>query len=683
MSDMPHQPTTDPHQPTTDPDQLATDPHQRATGLHQRANEPCRLSSALTGDAHSRPRRWRRWLRPVVAHRPGRRGSRVLPESGQALIVVLGVIGLLSAGTVALAQNTVVHQSMISQDLLEHEAYQAVQAGINEYLSAANTNPDFVICDAANEHSGFCNNQLAFDSWTPVPGVSPTDGPPAWYWLQSPTVDTTTGTVTLTVVGSSGYRNDYSFQTGTAAFSAQNDFLLNVLWIDYNQIDPAVLAQVDGGSPPSCELWQSDNGNLEPGCSPVEFVSGDTLDGNLWVKDAIFVCGSPDFEGAVHTMDTMAADGQPLAQSPPTFTVTAPGCGLSSNANDPTIGDVAASTAGSATRDEGIPATNANLATVAAKDGCLFEGPTEITLSGTTMSVTSPDTPTDSASGTSANDGLDQNQNPNQCLPTAANPDPAVPANGVIFVEDCPNAAACGTTDYNPMAGLDETGNTGPTEGDAIVQGTVSGPLTIATANNIIVDGNLCYSDSPTCGSAPSAGAQDMLGLIAQNYVEINHPVTCPSGGGYGGYGGYGGGFGWYGGGGGSDSCSPSQEQDLPTCGTSGAQPAPNCDLYNPVVSAVSLAMAHSFLVNAFTEGAPLGTLSVFGTVDEQWRGPVGTVNSSGSLVDGYLKSYIYDQRLKYLSPPYYLSPSTPSWALGNVTFAQTLTCPLAGCTNP
>lgn len=662
---MPHQPTTDPHQP--------------ATGPLRRTAEPPPLSTGSTGDAHTRPRRWQRWFRPFSARPSEPRRTRALPESGQALIVVLGVIGLLSAGTVALAQNAVAHQTMISQDLLAHEAYQAVQAGINEYLSAANTNPDFVICDAANEHSGFCNNQLAFDSWTPVPGVSPTDGPPAWYWLQSPTVDTTSGTVTLTVVGSSGYQNDYSFQTGTATFSAQNDFLLNVLWIDYNQVDPAVLQQLDGGSPPSCELWQSDNGNVEPGCAPVEFVSGDTLGGNLWVKDAIFVCGSPTFEGAVHTMDTMAANGQPLAQSPPTFTVTAPGCDLSSNANDPTIANIAASTAGSATPDESIPATNANLATVAAKDGCLFEGPTEITLSGTTMSVTSPDTPTNSATGTSANDGLNQSQNPNQCLPTAANPDPAVPANGVIFVEDCPNATTCGATNYNPMSGLDETGNTGPTEGDAIVQGTVSGPLTIATANNIIVDGNLCYSDSSTCGSAPTTGAQDMLGLIAQNYVEINHPVTCPSGTDSGSTGGYGGGLG----GGSSGSCTPSQEQDLPTCGTSGAQPAPNCDLYNPIVSAVSLAMAHSFLVNAFTEGAPLGTLSIFGTVDEQWRGPVGTVSSSGTLLDGYLKSYQYDQRLKYLSPPYYLSPSTPSWALENVTFAQTMTCPLAGCTNP
>ena len=72
-------------------------------------------------------------------------------------------------------------------------------------------------------------------------------------------------------------------------------------------------------------------------------------------------------------------------------------------------------------------------------------------------------------------------------------------------------------------------------DGDAIINGTLTGPLTIGTANNIIIDGNLCYSSGTTCSSVagtsggPPTSATDMLGLIAYNYVELNHPVSGSS----------------------------------------------------------------------------------------------------------------------------------------------------------
>ncbi len=68
------------------------------------------------------------------------------------------------------------------------------------------------------------------------------------------------------------------------------------------------------------------------------------------------------------------------------------------------------------------------------------------------------------------------------------------------------------------------------------------GLLTIGTANDIIIDGNLTYSDCTTWATptAPNAsacqyngsGKDDALGLIAYNYVEVNHPIdtSIPSG---------------------------------------------------------------------------------------------------------------------------------------------------------
>ncbi len=53
--------------------------------------------------------------------------------------------------------------------------------------------------------------------------------------------------------------------------------------------------------------------------------------------------------------------------------------------------------------------------------------------------------------------------------------------------------------------------------------------MTIGSANNIVIDGNICYADdvsSGKCTTAPAAPSTDVLGLVADNYVEVNHPVT-------------------------------------------------------------------------------------------------------------------------------------------------------------
>lgn len=605
---------------------------------------------------------WQRRRRPPgrhvrrVAHRVARRLSRWLhrarpgTEAGQALVVVLGVVGMVTAGTVALAQNAIQHQTMVSKASLQHESFQALQAGINEYLSAANTNPDFVTCNHGNERSGFCANALQFDTWTPVPGVSPTDGPPAWYWLADPVIDTTTATVSLKVVGASGYPSGYAYQQGSLTLSALNDFLLNVLYIDYDQIDPLVLDPTATSSRPgpTCGLYGATTAvnewtgttypkaanSLGPSssCTPVEFISGDTLNGNVWIKDAVFVCGSPAFQ-VLHTQYSQQTTLQPGG-----------GCG---SGNDATYSS--ASTYGSATADETLPATDGSLASLAAARGCLFQGPTDIVLNGTSMSVYSPDTPV--VDGRNADLSA---HNPNSCLSNAGSDQP-LPANGVIYVESCTagNTACTASGAYDPMNGLGETGSSGPTLGDALVQGTLGSPLTIATGNNVIVDGNICYAGSGTgCTSPPSSYA--MLGLVAQNFVEINRPMHD----------------------GGDVGYCPSA---MPT--VVGSQTVPNCDLSNPVVDAVSLSLTHSFIVNNFLSGSSDGTLTVFGTIDENWRGPVGSTTSSG--FHGYTKDYVYDPRLAYLSPPYYLNPGTASWGLGTVTIQPTLSCPLSGCGAP
>lgn len=549
-------------------------------------------------------------------------------QSGQTLPLVLGLALLFVIGGTTLANDVVSQDPVVEQDVVQHAAYRATIAGVDEYLYAMNANPDYVTCDTANEGTGFCTN-LTFATWVQVASSS-TNSPPSWFMDSDPQVNTTTGQVSMTIVGAAGYPGRIVYETATVEFIPLNNFLLNLYWLNYDQVDPAVL---DPSEPPTCKYYWTPPVGLNAGCEEVNFVTGDDLSGNVWMNDSVFVCGNPSFLN-VTTADPNGWDETTCGGSGPTVSGT--------------------KTDGVTT--ETIPQDDTELASVAARDGCLYEGPTTITFDGATMDVTSPDTPTGPPMNGSApaNDSLDDPANTNVCMPAVSGGSVALPTNGVAFVENCLSSdsscieSARNPDPYNPMAGYDETGSSGPSYGDAIVQGTVTGPLTVAAQNNVIVDGNLCYTSTDNCSNAPASPATDVLGLIAYNYVEVNHPVT-ESRGGY---------------------------SNLPTCGSRGAGSAPDCDLSDPILDAVILALNHSFLVNQYDEGSPLGTLTVHGAIDQDWRGPVGTDND-GTVVTGYVKDYQYDSRLHYLSPPYYLSPGTNSWGLASIYVNPSASCAL------
>jgi hypothetical protein len=198
-------------------------------------------------------------------------------------------------------------------------------------------------------------------------------------------------------------------------------------------------------------------------------------------------------------------------------------------------------------------------------------------------------------------------------------------------------------------------------EGDAFIHGSLSGQLTIGTANNVIIDGSITYADCsweagqsgssvPSQGLCPYsiAGTNDSLGLIANNYVEVNRPVVAASttGGG-----------------------TPTVE---PPCG---ATPAATCDPSDGTdgitIDAAVLALTQSFVVNNYGDGGTEGNLTVYGSIQQFARGPVGTFTTNQQGVptpaSGYLKHYTWDPLLDFVSPPSYLVPTTPSWVLASV----------------
>jgi hypothetical protein len=197
-------------------------------------------------------------------------------------------------------------------------------------------------------------------------------------------------------------------------------------------------------------------------------------------------------------------------------------------------------------------------------------------------------------------------------------------------------------------------------EGDAFVSGTLSGHLTIGANNDIIIDNPIKYADCTTwAGTAhqsacsynnASTGVNDTLGLIAYNYVEISRPED-PRG------------------------------NMLGYCGQSGSLAAPLC---NPatknggglIIDASILALQQSFILNNYTDGNNDGPLTIYGSVQQDSRGPVARLNGDGSVNTGFGKTYTWDPRLALYSPPFYLTPGTASWALSSSAESYTWTEP-------
>lgn len=184
------------------------------------------------------------------------------------------------------------------------------------------------------------------------------------------------------------------------------------------------------------------------------------------------------------------------------------------------------------------------------------------------------------------------------------------PTNGVIYV-----AMKAGCIEYNILKNYHFPAACGSVE----VEGTYDQPLTIAAENDIIITDDLEALDS-----APDA----VLGLIANSYVRVRHYVNGESAANVA-----------------FNSCT----------NTTGAKRV------NKIEAAV-LALQHSFVVDNYACGSSLGTLTVNGALTQKFRGTVGT--GSGSSSTGYQKDYNYDYRLRYLTPPFFLTPSLSGWRI-------------------
>ncbi|MBN9623172.1 MAG: hypothetical protein J0H06_09485 [Actinobacteria bacterium] len=311
-------------------------------------------------------------------------------------------------------------------------------------------------------------------------------------------------------------------------------------------------------------------------CDTISFVGGDNIKGPMHTNDAFVICESP-------TLGRTSQD--PIEVSYP----TSPGWFQTRN-----ISNSGSSCRGSSENFKGTmevaspeltpPATNEKLE-AAAQPEFHYTGEVKICLEGSTMKV---------GPGSTCDGSLYSGP---------------LPANGVVYDS---NTTGC-TGEYSPFNVVYEPTKISPC-GNINIEGTFAKPLTIAAANNVVIMSNLT-----------KANEEAMLGLVANNFIRVYHPVEMNS----------------------SGTCSSSSKN------LTGS-------ITNLKIEAALLAINHSFIVDNYKCGPQLEKLNVKGAIAQKYRGAVGTTGSTG-----YIKNYEYDDKFRTNEPPEFTSPEKTAWVLG------------------
>jgi hypothetical protein len=359
-------------------------------------------------------------------------------------------------------------------------------------------------------------------------------------------LDSQSGTLQIRSTGQAG-----GVRRSVVATMRRSGFLDYLYYTDFETTDPQVT-----GSGATCDIYRR-AGRTTPPCSSIVFANNDVVNGPFHTNDDILTCGSPDF-------GRTAADAIEVSGPAPGYTS---GCGGTGSPNF-----VGTFTPGA--KILSMPSSNASLASIASP-AYTFTGTTQITLNGLSMSVT--------------NGGSTTTKN----LAAAG-------FNGVIYIQN----GTCGATYSAPQTYSEPAGC-----GNVYVKGNTSRSITIASARDIIVTGDL------------TTNSNTMMGLIADGFVRVYHPVS---------------------------SCSDTAS-------------GPYGPSFGSVeIDAAIMSIQHSFIVDNYNCGSPRGTLTVKGAIAQKFRGPVGT---GGAVIStGYVKNYNYDDRFRVANPPFFLDPIQSSW---------------------
>jgi hypothetical protein len=515
--------------------------------------------------------------------------ARARTSDGFTMIVTMGVLlvsALLLTATFVAAQGDV---HLTHTDNSAKKAYYAAQAGIDDYTFHLNRDINYwTYCTSGAAASNKALNQEGSTAnKVAVPGSSEEE-----YAIQLLSASTspekkcnaTKPESTMIEAGSEAggtFRIESTGYSGNqkrtiVATYANAGFLNYIYYTKYETADPNTYTPAK----PQCEAFRSARPSE---CENINFFEVDEIKGPLHTEDTAQVCGEPTF--GRNSQDLIEFKGWWVGNS------TCSNNGL--NVKGTLVPQKNVTTLEP-------PPSNSSLSTIAGKT---YTGKTTIVLTGETMTVTNNGTTTSGV---------------------------AYPSNGVIYVAN----SSCGVTTYTPY-NPSYTADSGC--GNVYVKGNYTKSLTIAAENDVVINGNVTTPTEEEEGQqVPSTGA--VLGLIANNFVRIYHPLSGTRGNEHG------------------------------ECGSSTNKT--NEDLTNPTIYAALLAVKHSVIVDNFDCGAELGSLTIYGAIAQIFRGFVSVGGSGGSIAHGYAKNYNYDDRFQVESPPSFLNPVKAPWRVRRETLA-------------
>jgi len=462
----------------------------------------------------------------------------VTADGGQALLFVLIALALLMSIPIAIATTTINQLPETTRNLNWDAAYEAGQAGLNDYMQHVDANANYTSYTQKAPDS----SNPAFTSWVQASTT------PLEYYAYSPTIKAG-GQLSLAVSGRAG--------SGPTAVVRTFDYTVRpvssldyIYWTNYETIDPAIDNGVSNCNYYYNQTWAGGTG--PPSNCTIVFITGDVLNGPVFSDDTFRICGSPTFDSQVESGNIYAPSNVVDVNS---------GCG---NAFNPNFNGLTPKKVGNQTP----PVTLADV-TPAQDYGCYYSG-------NATIALTSP---------------------------SSGNSNITVSGSGVTVTKASGNTNSCPVGSSFSLSGM--TSGLIYVNGQVTVSGTMSGALDIVSASNILVSGNLEYPQA-NINTTTGSDSVDTLGLIANNSVEVE-------------------------------------------------------DINNMTIDAAILAVNDSFYVQNWASTGNLGTLTVFGSIAQNFRGPVGTGGGGGSST-GYTKAYRYDSSLQTLWPPYFLPPGGAVW---------------------
>jgi hypothetical protein len=396
------------------------------------------------------------------------------------MIIALGVMlvtSLLLAATFVAARGDI---QLSHTDTTQKEAYYASLAGVQEFEYQMQVNPNYW------QTCGAPTNTLPQESGSSyavkiLPAASAPAGTKACstanpFGTVIETSTTAANTFRIESVGSAS-KNPEAHHTIIATFKVTG-FLNFIYYTNHEDEDPSLYSAPTECTKPNTYYPATET----DGCQRIEFATGDSINGPMHTNDAACIGGSATFGRSSHTppdvVEFYRGRNSACTGSPKYYTAT-----------------------GSYVKGEQLtpPTSDTSLETYATEEN-KFSGVTDLVLEGGTNEI--------DVTNAELNGGLPKK------IPW--------PSNGLIYIKQSSSGSgACGYTYKTYEADDRNEANTETNCGNVYVSGTYGKSLTIGSADDVIINGEIYpYGDK---GGEPTGTAT--LGLIANNFVRIYHPV--------------------------------------------------------------------------------------------------------------------------------------------------------------